>query len=135
LRLVWSRPASRNSRSARTTTSRAVPTASAKSCWLIAATSSGPSWLFDARSIRWRAIRVRTVVNAFPGISAMNDSTRSLSSSIRARATRASRSAACRTTDGRSAKRSALVIAWVDTGNTNGDANNDTTPIRAPGRQ
>ena len=65
----------------------------------------------------------------------MNDSTRSLSSSSSARATTASRSTARCTTDARNARRSASVTAWIVAGSENGDANSDTAPIRAPGRQ
>src|SRR6266704_912843 len=133
-RPVRSRPSSRSSRNARTTTSRTVPTASARSCCPIATTSSEPLWLSEARSRRWRATRRRMVAKAV-GISAMNDSTRSLSSSSRARATRTSRSAARRTNDARNTSRSASVTAWIVAGSKKGDANSDTTPMRAAGRQ
>ena len=48
---------------------------------------------------------------------------------------RTTRSAARRTTDARSASRSVSVTAWIVAGSEKGDANNDTTPMRAPGRQ
>ena len=73
--------------------------------------------------------------NALPGISAMKPTTRSLSSSSSARATRAFPSAARRTAAGRRTSSRTAVTASIDAGSENPTRNMDTTPINAPGRQ
>ena len=145
---IWSRPVRttpswRSSRRTRTTTSRAVPTASASSRWLTLTTSSDPDRCSDAgsgtrsdaRSSRCRATRWRTVANALPEISQTKLSTRSLTSLRRAVATRTSRSAARRAIVGDILSSSASTSAWVGAGIAYPVANSDTAPMSAPGRQ